>query len=104
MIKGYYMTVGNKGFFIRTDAEKRTKHIVQCMIQQIAIYRNLCQDWIDRLMQDKQTIDQIRQNMSPAIIKTVTTDNGYKYYSIVGEYFTCNFPEEDFDKDIIVFA
>lgn len=74
------------------------------MIQQIAIYRNLCQEWIDRAIQDKECIDRIRHDMTPATITRVTTDNGYQYYSIKGNNFIANFPEEDYHKDIIVFA
>ena len=101
-MKGYYLTVGNKGYFYKSDAAKRTAAVVNAFIDILAARRNLDPETVEKIKKDKATTDHIRRDITPAqIIKkdleTIT------FYSITGPNFTANFPEADFNNDIILF-
>ena len=102
MIKGYYMVTGNKAWFYKTDAKKKTKAIIYAFIDTIGTHRNVSADLIERCKQDKRTIDDMRYRLSPATIEkkelpTIT------FYTITGNNFIENFPESDFNDTVFIF-
>lgn len=102
MNKGYYMAVGNKAYFYRTDAKKKTAAVINAFIDTIGTQKNLSIDLIEKCKQDKRTIDDMRYRLSPATIEkkelpTIT------FYTITGNNFIENFPESDFNNMVFVF-
>lgn len=96
---GYYMVVRDKGYFLHTTAQRKTKTIVQKMIAQICAGRGLCSDMTYRCMQDKECIDRTRQEMVQADM--IKIDG---HYRIENKNLQVNFTEDQLDKTYIVFA
>lgn len=102
MIKGYYLTAGNKGYFFQTDAKKRTAAVVNSFIDVIAARRNLDPETIARIKADKPTTDRIKNDIAPATLEKKQLPT-IIFYTITGANFTENMPEADFLNDIILF-
>lgn len=102
MIKGFYMTAGRKGYFYRTDNTKRTTTVINAFIETIATVNNRPQDLIDRAKKDKATQEDFRRRISAATLEKKETPT-IIFYTINGNNFTENFPEEDFNNEIVVF-
>ena len=98
-MNGYYITVRNKGYFILTDSKRKTKDIVKRMIARIAGEQGLCPDWTNRIINDKECIDRIRQGMTSAVYEYI--DNHYRIHN---KNMIVNFPSELKDKTYIVFS
>ena len=96
---GYYMVVRDKGYFLHTTAQSKTKTIVQKMIAQIGAVRGISRDMVYRCMQDKECIDYIRQEMVQADM--IKIDG---HYRIENKNLQINFTEDQLDKTYIVFA
>lgn len=102
MRKGFYFTHGNRGIFLVTDAQRKTDSIARAIIDTIATVRIIPIETIERAKADAATLKDIKYRTTAATLEEITTENGYKYFSIKGKYFTANFPPEDFYKEIIV--
>lgn len=98
-MNGYYITVRNKGYFIMTDSKRKTKDIVRRMIARIAGEQGLCPDWTNRIINDKECNDRIRQNMTPAIFEHID-----EHCRIYNKNMVLNFPNDLKDKIYIVFS
>lgn len=99
---GYYMVTGNKAWFYRTDAQKKTKAVIHAFIDTIGTHRNVSADLIERCKKDKATIEDFKRRLTPATIEkkelpTIT------FYTITGSNFTANYPENDFTDEVFVF-
>lgn len=101
MKKGFYFVQGNRGIFLATDAQRKTDNIARAIIDAIAAARNIPAETIERAKQDAPTLKDIKRRTDAATLEERTTDSGYKYFSIKGKYFCCNFPPEDFSREII---
>ena len=102
MYKGYFFTLGNKGYFLITDRRVRNDNLARDIIDLIA--ENNPKKYLDLVTfkQDRNTLDYIKLNSVLATLDKVITKNGYEYMTIYGEHFTSNYPMEDFFKEIIV--
>ena len=98
-MNGYYMTVQDKGYFILTDSKHKTKDIVKRMIARIAAEKRLCPEWTNKILEDKECNDRIRQNMTPAIFEHI--DGHCRIYN---KNMILNFPNDLKDKTYIVFS
>jgi len=98
-MNGYYITVRNKGYFIMTNSKRKTKDIVKRTIARIAGEQGLCPDWTDRIINDKECIDRIRQDMTQAYMARIDGHN-----VIYNQYMKVNFTDEEKDKAYIVFS
>ena len=103
VISGYYLTAGSKGYFMRTDSKKKTKTILQCFIQQIAIQRGLSNELIDRCMEDPATLERTRKEATPATISRIGSADDY-YFCIHTKNMNGAFTPEIFNEKVIVFA
>lgn len=102
MIKGFYMVAGRKGYFYRTDNTKRTTTVINAFIETIATTNNRPQDLIDRAKKDKATQEDFRRRISAATLEKKELPT-IIFYTINGNNFSENFPEEDFNNEIVVF-
>lgn len=102
MIKGFYMAAGRKGYFYKTDSTKRTTAIINAFIEAIATTNNRPQELIERAKADKATHEDIKRRIAPATIEKKDLPT-IVFYTIAGKNFTENFPEEDFNNEIVVF-
>ena len=103
MIKGYYFTHGNKGIFIRSDAQKKTDKIARAIIDAVAKNNpKIAPETIERAKTDRATLDDFKKRTDAATLEERTTANGYKYFNISGKNFTVSYPPEDFKNEITV--
>ena len=102
MINGFYMAIGTKGYFYKTETKKRTAGIVNAFIDKLAIKKGLDPAAVDKIKNDKKTTDQIKRYITEAALHEKELSS-FKYYIIQGKNFSESFPEADFNRDIIVF-
>lgn len=93
MLKGYFLVIGKKAIFMESGSEKKNPAVVYSMIEAAAKYRGLCEDWIDRIKNDKQTYKRIQQDMIAATLEYNSID-GTDYYYICGKGFYGNYNPE----------
>lgn len=101
-MNGFYLVVGNKGYFQKSEAQNRTAAVVGNFIDKLAEIKGLAPELIAKAKADKVTLEDLRKRISPATLEQKSLSNGY-YFSINGAYFTESFPEEDFRQSVIVF-
>lgn len=102
MIHGYYMVTGNKAWFYRTNAQRKTKAVIDAFIDTIGSHRNAPADLIERCKADKATIEDFKKRLSPATIEKKSLPT-VTFYTISGNNFTENMPETDFNNSVFVF-
>lgn len=102
MKKGFYFVQGNRGFFLVTDKQRKTDNIARAIIDAVATARNIAPEVIERAKADAATLKDFKYRTDAATLEKRTTESGYIYYTIAGQYFTANFPPEDFHREIVV--
>ena len=101
-MNGFYMVIGNKGYFLKTEAQNRTTAILAQFIDKMAEIKGLAPELVAKAKADKTTLEDLRKRINPATLEQKTLSNGY-YFNISGSYFSESFPEEDFRQSVIVF-
>ena len=100
------MTVGNKGIFLESSLEKKSKTVVEGMIDAIGKLQGSSAELIARCKADKQQYEKIQYAMSRATLEYVTTENGFQYRNVVGvgegNDFTVGYPPANYDELIII--
>ena len=99
---GFLFEFGNHAVFYKHPGSNLTDNIVRAIINKVCDYRNVSDTIRETALQDRPTLDDFKRRISKA---TLTKNDTGKvvYYTIKGKYFTLNFPEEDFIKEVIVF-
>lgn len=100
MKTGYFLTAGNKGFFLETNAKRKTAKVVDGMIDTIAKHRGLCEEWKARCKADTETRRRIAYEMSAATLDRMNTS--IEAYRISGENFSACYPADDFRREIVL--
>ena len=100
---GFFMEAGNRGFFLETTATKRTSGLIKKLIEEIGKKYNRPTEVIEAAKNDNATIKDFQRRTSRATLEEITTENGYKYFRIMGDYFNFAYPPEDFTREITVF-
>lgn len=99
---GFLFEFGNHAIFYKHSGSNLTDNIVRAIINKVCDYRNVSDTIRETALQDRPTLDDFRRRISKATLTKVDTGKVI-YYSIKGKYFTMNFPEEDFAREVIVF-
>ena len=99
---GFFMTVGNKGIFLESSLEKKSKTVVEGMIDAIGKLKGAAAEVIAQCKADRQSYEKIQYDMTKATLEYITTQGGYQYMSIYGDNFTENFPPENYGDVVII--
>lgn len=98
---GFYFTFGNKGIFLQSDAKNLTDHIVRKFINAVCDYKGASDAIRDTALYNQADLKEFRRRIDKATLSLIDTGK-ITYYSIQGNNFTVNYPEEDFKEDIIL--
>lgn len=101
--QGYYFTAGNKGYFYRSSAQRKTDSVIRAIIDAVGKARGAHPDTIERAKQDRPTLEDFRRRIDAVTLLEKYTDNGTHYFTISGKNFSAAFPEQDFYNEIITF-
>jgi len=103
MMKGFYMTLGNKGLFYEYDGINITDKIARAFINKICDYKQIGDGIRKKSLYDAITLQVIKKRICKATIEENITQSGIIYYTIKGDNFTENYPKVDYENDIITF-
>ena len=99
---GFMLNVGRKDYFYISDAKIITDKIVRAFINKICDMKGVGDAIRQSALYDKSTLADFRKRIQPAVLERHDTGK-IIYYTISGKNFSWNFPEADFERDVVEF-
>lgn len=97
---GFYMTIGNKGIFLESNKRNLTKKIVRDFINKVCDIKNVGDKIRQSALYDEATLKDFQRRITRANLEHRVTDK-VSFYSLYGDGFTENFPEDEFERSVI---
>ena len=98
---GFLFEAGKKAYFYKSNLSNITDKIARKFINAVCDERGVGDKIRQSALYDSATLDDFKRRISNAVLEEHDTGK-IKYFTIRGKYFTLNFPEEDFEQDVIV--
>lgn len=103
MKSGFVMETGRFALFYESDAAYLTDKIVRQFIKKVAEIRGASDAIRDAALYNEAALKDFRRRIDKASLTKKQLGNGKNFYTIAGNEFSLNFPEEDFNREVIVF-
>jgi len=98
---GFYFVAGNRGIFLKSNMSNITDRIVRQFINAVCDMRGVGDKIRESALYSEATLKDFKRRIDRA--ELIHNDTGkITYWTIKGNNFQDNFPEEDFERDIIV--
>ena len=98
---GFFLEAGNRAIFFKTEGTNITDKVVRKFINTVCDMKGVGDNIRQSVLYDKPTLADFRRRINRVVLEEV--DNpGVHYFSIKGKNFTLNFPEDDFQREVIV--
>jgi hypothetical protein len=101
-MKGYYIPVRSKGYFIETAQKRKSKELTHRIIKLIAEDRGLDPEWTERILKDPESCKKIQTEMTASELKQHCSTTGEHWITISTNGMTANFPQEALINNTIV--
>lgn len=99
---GFYFTIGNLAFFLKSDAHNLTDKLIRKFINAFCDKQGVSDAIRQKSLYDKPTLEDFRRRISKCDLNHIDTGK-ITYWSITGRGMIVNYPEEDFKREVIVF-
>lgn len=101
-LQGFYTKIGNKGIFLESSLEKKSKTVVDRMIESVGKVSGAAPFIIEHNKENKACRESMQQKMAKATLDNRMTSSGQPYVTIYGDGFCDNFQSETYGDLIIV--
>lgn len=98
---GFLFELRNRAFFLRSDSTNVTDKIARKFINAVCDYRGVGDSIRQSALYSKDTLNDFKKRIDKATLQMHDTGK-IVYYTISGKGFTLNFPEEDFNQEVIL--
>ena len=98
---GFYFTVGNLAFFLKSDAHNLTDKLIRKFINALCDKKGVGDAIRQKSLYDKPTLEDFRRRISKCDLNHLDTGK-VTYWSITNSGMTASYPEEDFAKEVTV--
>ena len=98
---GFYFTVGNHAFFLKSEATNLTEKIIRKFINAVCDLKGVGDAIREKALYDKATLADFRRRISKCTLEHVNTGK-ITYWSVKGDGMISSFPEEDFKNEVII--
>ena len=98
---GFLFEQGTKAFFLESDVSYLTDKIVRKFINAICDLNGVGDAIRNSALYNEATLKDFKKRISKAVLTKKDTGK-IVYYTISGNGFSLNFPEEDFNRDVII--
>lgn len=101
--RGFVLEFRRNALFYESDMQNITDKIVRQFIKKVAEINNVSDAIRDAALYDQAALKDFKRKIDKATLVEKDLSNGKKFYTISGNGFSMNFPEDDFNKEVIVF-
>ena len=101
--QGFLFTFGNRTLFLESDMKNLTDNIIRKIINKCCDIKGVGDSIRQSALYDPATLKDFRRRIDKCSLIVRQLDNGNMFYTIAGDNFSFNYPEEDFDEEVIVF-
>lgn len=98
---GFQFVLGNKLYFYTTTSHNITDKIVRKFINAVCDQKQVGDSIRQAALYSKPTLDDFRRRITRASLSQIDTGE-VMYYSIQGPGSIQNFPEQDFNRDVVL--
>lgn len=99
---GFVFEFKNYALFLESDSKNITDKIARSFINKVCDIRGVGDAIRKSALYDPTALKDFKHRIDRAELVTTLLSNGSKYYTIRGNQFSLNFPEEDFNREVIV--
>lgn len=99
--EGFFLEVGNRAIFFKTEGVNITDRVIRKFINTICDIKGVGNNIRQAALYDKPTLADFRRRITKAVLEEVNNP-GFHYFSVKGKNFTLNFPEDDFQREVVV--
>ena len=98
---GFFLEIGKQAIFLRSSGSNITDKILRKFVNAICDIKGISDSTRQKALYDKPTLDDLRRRIVKASLEEIDNPTVH-YFSIKGKYFTLNFPEQEFEDEVIV--
>lgn len=100
--KGFLFEFKNHALFYVSDAQNITDKIARTFINKVCDIRGVGDSIRNSALYDAAALKDFKRRIDKAELIETRLSNGKKFYIIRGNGFSLNFPEDDFNREVIV--
>lgn len=100
--KGFLFEFKNYALFYVSDSQNITDKIARVFINKVCDIRGVGDSIRNSALYDAAALKDFKHRIDKAELVETRLGNGKKFYTIRGNGFSLNFPEEDFQNEVII--
>lgn len=101
-LQGFYTKIGDKGVFLESSLEKKSKTVVDRMIEAVGMVSGAAPFIIEHDKENKACRESMQRKMAKATLDNRMTSSGQPYVAIYGDGFCDAFESETYGDLLIV--
>lgn len=100
---GFVFEFKNYALFLESDSQNITDKIARSFINKVCDIKGVGDAIRKSALYDPAALKDFKHRIDRAELVEKSLSNGKKFYTISGDGFSMNFPEADFNREVIVF-